>query len=59
VLAEFGLELPAETEILVWDSSAETRYLVVPARPADSAGLAEDARASHVTRDGMFGTAAF
>jgi nitrile hydratase len=59
VLAEFGLELPAETEILVWDSSAETRYLVVPARPADSAGLAEDALASLVTRDGMIGTAAF
>jgi len=58
VLAEFGLELPAETEILVWDSSAETRYLVVPARPAGSAGLNEDALALLVTRDGMIGTAA-
>ena len=58
VLAEFGLELPDETEILVWDSSAETRYLVVPARPAGSAGLDEDALALLVTRDGMIGTAA-
>jgi nitrile hydratase subunit alpha len=58
VLAEFGLELPAGTEILVWDSSAETRYLVVPARPASSAGLDEDALARLVTRNGMIGTAA-
>ena len=58
VLAEFGLELPDETEILVWDSSAETRYLVVPARPASSAGLDEDALARLVTRNGMIGTAA-
>ncbi len=58
VLAEFGLELPAGTEIQVWDSSAETRYLVVPARPADSAGLDEDALARLVTREGMIGTAA-
>jgi nitrile hydratase subunit alpha len=58
VLAEFGLDLPAGTEILVWDSSAETRYLVVPARPADSAGLDEDALARLVTRNGMIGTAA-
>jgi len=58
VLAEFGLQLPAETEIVVWDSSAETRYLVVPARPANCAGLGEDALASLVTRDGMIGTAA-
>jgi nitrile hydratase subunit alpha len=59
VLAEFGLELPPGTEILVWDSSAETRYLVVPARPASSAGLDEDALARLVTRNGMIGTAAF
>jgi nitrile hydratase len=58
VLAEFGLELRAGTEILIWDSSAETRYLVVPARPADSAGLDEDALARLVTRNGMIGTAA-
>ena len=58
VLAEFGLELPDETEILVWDSSAETRYLVVPDRPASSAELDQDALARLVSRDGMIGTAA-
>jgi nitrile hydratase len=57
VLAEFGLGLPAETEIVVWDSTAETRYLVVPIRPARSAGLGEDALASLLTRDAMIGTA--
>jgi nitrile hydratase len=58
VLAEFGLRLPAETEIVVWDSSAENRYLVVPARPASTAGLSEEALAALVSRDGMIGTAA-
>ena len=58
VLAEFGLRLPAETEIVVWDSSAETRYLVVPARPAGTAGLSEDELAALVSRDGTIGTAA-
>jgi nitrile hydratase subunit alpha len=58
VLAEFGLRLPAETEIVVWDSSAETRYLVVPARPAGTAGLSEGELAALVSRDGMIGTAA-
>jgi len=58
VLAEFGLRLPAETEIVVWDSSAETRYLVVPARPAGTAGRSEDELAGLVSRDGMIGTAA-
>ena len=58
VLAEFGLALPADVEIAVWDSSAETRYLVLPVRPAASAGMAEDALAALVTRDGMIGTAA-
>jgi nitrile hydratase subunit alpha len=58
VLAEFGLELPAATEIVVWDSSAETRYLVVPARPAGSDGSSEEALAALVSRDGMIGTAA-
>jgi nitrile hydratase len=57
VLAEFGLRLPAETEIVVWDSTAETRYLVVPARPAGTAGLSEDELAALVSRDGMIGTA--
>lgn len=58
VLAEFGLELPSDTEIVVWDSSAETRYLVVPARPAGAGGLDEEALAALVSRDGMIGTAA-
>jgi nitrile hydratase subunit alpha len=58
VLAEFGLELPADTEIVVWDSSAETRYLVVPVRPAGAGGLDQEALAALVSRDGMIGTAA-
>jgi nitrile hydratase len=57
VLREFGTELPAETEIRVWDSTAEIRYLVLPERPADTGGLGEDALAALVTRDGMIGTA--
>jgi nitrile hydratase len=56
VLAEFGLTLPEETEIRVWDSTAELRYLVVPRRPAGSQGLAEEALAALVTRDSMIGT---
>ena len=58
VLAEFGLELPPGTEIAVWDASAETRYLVVPARPAGTDGLPEDKLAALVTRDGLIGTSA-
>ena len=57
VLAEFGLDLPADTEVRVWDSSAEIRYLVLPQRPAGSEGLDEAALAALVTRDGMIGTA--
>jgi nitrile hydratase subunit alpha len=57
VLAEFGMDVPLETEVRVWDSSAEIRYLVLPRRPADSEGLDEDALAALVTRDGMIGTA--
>jgi nitrile hydratase len=58
VLAEFGVELPEQTEILVWDSSAETRYLVIPVRPAGTAGLSEAELAAQVTRNGLIGTAA-
>jgi nitrile hydratase len=58
VLAEFGVELPERTEILVWDSSAETRYLVIPGRPAGSGGLSEPGLAALVTRNGLIGTAA-
>jgi nitrile hydratase len=57
VLGEFGVELPADTEVRVWDSTAELRYLVLPERPADSAGMSEDELAALVTRDGMIGTA--
>jgi nitrile hydratase len=57
VLAEFGVELPADTDIRVWDSTAEVRYLVIPERPAGTEGLDEDALAALVTRDGMIGTA--
>ncbi len=57
VLREFGTELPAGTEVRVWDSTAEIRYLVLPERPVDTEGLSEDALAALVTRDGMIGTA--
>jgi nitrile hydratase len=57
VLAEFGLVLPEDVEIRVWDSTAEVRYLVLPERPAGSAGLSEEALAALVTRDAMIGVA--
>jgi nitrile hydratase len=57
VLREMGVDLPASTEIRVWDSSAEIRYLVLPERPASSAGLSEEELAKLVTRDAMIGTA--
>jgi len=56
VLAEFGVTLSPDTDIRVWDSTAEIRYLVVPMRPAGSEGLDEDALAALVTRDSMIGT---
>ena len=56
VLAEFGTHLPPQTEIRVWDSSAETRYLVIPRRPEGSDGLDEDGLAVLVTRNGLIGT---
>ncbi|NUR00483.1 MAG: nitrile hydratase subunit alpha [Streptomyces sp.] len=58
VLAEFGLELPAGTEITVWDSSAETRYMVLPRRPEGTDTLDEDQLAALVTRNALIGTAA-
>ena len=58
VLTEFGLDLPAETGISVWDSTAETRYLVLPRRPAGTEDLAAGDLAALVTRDGLIGTAA-
>ena len=56
VLADFGLALPAATEIRVWDSTAELRYLVLPQRPPGSERLSEDELAALVTRDSMIGT---
>jgi nitrile hydratase len=56
VLADFGLTLPADTEIRVWDSTAEIRYLVLPMRPAGTEGWSEAQLAGLVTRDSMIGT---
>ena len=56
VLRDFGVELPRETEIRVWDSTAELRYLVLPMRPPRTEGWSEQRLASIVTRDCMFGT---
>jgi nitrile hydratase len=58
VLREVGLELAADVEIRVWDSSAEIRYLVLPERPAGTEDLEEEQLAALVTRDGMIGVAA-
>jgi nitrile hydratase subunit alpha len=57
VLAEFGLELPKEAAIRVWDSTAEIRYLVLPMRPEGTKGWSEEKLAMLVTRDSMVGTA--
>jgi nitrile hydratase len=56
VLADFGVTLPAETGIRVWDSTAETRFIVLPARPAGTEGWNEERLAGLVTRDCMIGT---
>ncbi len=57
VLAEFGLEIPEDIEVRVWDSTAELRYLVLPERPAGTEHLSEEALAALVTRDAMVGVA--
>ena len=57
VLAEFGLALPDDVEVRVWDSTAEIRYLVLPERPPGTEALNEDALAELVTRDSMIGVA--
>jgi nitrile hydratase len=56
VLAEFGLKLPEETAIRVWDSTAEIRYLVLPMRPKGAEDWIEERLADLVTRDSMIGT---
>jgi nitrile hydratase len=58
VLAEFGFRPDPGTDITVWDSSAETRYLVLPRRPEGTDGLPEDRLAALVTRNGLIGVAA-
>ena len=56
VLADFGVTLPDDTAIRVWDSTAEVRYLVLPMRPVGTDDLDEEALADLVTRDSMIGT---
>jgi nitrile hydratase len=56
VLKEFGMELPDGTEVRVWDSTAEIRYLVIPMRPEGTGDWNEERLAELVTRDSMIGT---
>lgn len=56
LLKEFGLELPEETALRVWDSNAEIRYLVLPRQPEGAEGMSEQALSEIVTRDSMVGT---
>ncbi len=55
VLKEMGLNLPADMEIRVWDTTADTRYMVLPMQPAETIGWPEERLASIVTRDSMIG----
>ena len=55
VLADFGVSVPADVDIRVWDSTAEVRYLVLPQRPSGTDGLTEEQLAATVTRDAMIG----
>ena len=54
-MKDFGLELPDDVEVRVWDSSAEIRYLVLPERPEGTESMTEDELANLVTRDSMIG----
>jgi len=56
VLADFGMTLPEDAEIRIWDSTAETRFLVLPLRPAGTEGWSEEQLVELVTRDSMVGT---
>ncbi|MGH3322254.1 MAG: nitrile hydratase subunit alpha [Streptosporangiaceae bacterium] len=58
VLAEFDLRLPEDVEITVWDSSAESRYMVLPMRPDGTDDMGEEDLVGLVTREGLIGTAA-
>jgi len=57
VLAEFGVTLPDDVRISVWDSTSEARYMVLPARPSGTGALGEEKLAGLVTRNGLIGTA--
>jgi nitrile hydratase len=57
VLREMGLELPSDIEIRVWDTTADTRYMVLPVQPSETIGWALDRLAAIVTRDSMIGVA--
>jgi len=57
VLREFGLEVPAEKALKVWDSSAEVRYLVLPERPEGTQGFSEEQLVALVPREAMIGVA--
>ena len=57
VLREMGLDLPSDVEIRVWDTSADTRYIVLPEQPAQTRGWSEEKLAALVTRDAMIGVA--
>jgi nitrile hydratase len=57
VLEEMGLELPREIEIRVWDTTADTRYMVLPMRPSETAGWSEEELAQIVTQDALIGVA--
>ena len=57
VLSEFGIEVPADTDIEVWDASADARYMVLPDRPAGTEALTEDELVELITVRGLIGTA--
>jgi nitrile hydratase len=57
ILREFGLQLPEDVELRVWDSTAELRYLVLPERPSGTEAMTEEQLAALVTRDAMVGVA--
>jgi len=57
VLKEMGLDLAPEVEVRVWDTTADTRYMVLPEQPAETIGWSEDRLAEIVTRDAMIGVA--
>ena len=57
VLREFGLDLPEDVEVRVWDSTAELRYMVLPERPSGTENMTEESLAELVTRDSMVGVA--